>query len=379
MSPAPQGAFLERQARVLVNGAASSDGMAVRLLDSTDADRYRRYVNDCPQSTFYHTLEWLTVLRGTYGYRPCHLLAESEGEIRGVLPLFLVSSLFTGRKLIGLPFSHAVGWVGDDEETARALLQGADRLADQLDVGYVEIRSPVDDGLAQGLNFQTLQLNHESTLALDGSIDQVWQSMDNGSVRWGVRKARRSGVQVTQGSTLRDFRVFYELEAETRRRQGVPVYPFSLYRNIYELLLPREKCRLYLAYAGDVPIGGVVVFYHNGLAVYGYSATKADSEYLRLQPTNLLLWTAIEDAHGMGCRMFNFGSTPLSNQGLLSFKKRWGTETQPLNYSYLLKRSRSPQVIDREGWKVDLARRVLRRCPLPLTKAIGPLLVKHLA
>lgn len=96
------------------------------------------------------------------------------------------------------------------------------------------------------------------------------------------------------------------------------------------------------------------------------------------QPTNILLWTATEDAHSMGCRLFDFGSTPLSNQGLLNFKKRWGTETTLLTYSYLLKHRQSPRIIDREGWKITLVRRMLQRCPLSITNAVGPLLVKHL-
>lgn len=352
--------------------------METRLLEAADADRYRSYVRGTSHSTFYHTYEWLTLLRETYGYQPHYLLAEYGGEIRGVLPLFLVRSWFKGRNLIGLPFSHAVGLVYEDVAAGRALIQAADRLGDQLGIGYIEIKSPLEPVLVDGLDVQTRQLNYVSKLTLDGDIEQMWMKLDRESSRWGVRKARRSGVRVQQGKTLADFKIFYDLEAETRRRQGVPLYPFSLFHHLHDLLLPQGQCRLYLAYVEEIPVGGTVVLYHKDQAIYGYSATKDDREYLRLRPTDLLLWTAIEDAHAMGCRVFNLGSTPLSNEGLLNFKKRWGTETSLLTYSYLLKRRQRPQIIDREGWKIHLARWMLQRSPLSVTKAVGPLLVKHL-
>ena len=352
--------------------------MRTRLLDETDAERYRSFVNDSPHTSVYHTLEWLTLLGETFGYRPYHLLAEADGEIRGVLPLFLVSSWFKGKNLIGLPFSHTAGLACDDDSSEEVLIREADRLADRLGAGYVEIRQTVNAATAKDLDLERRQLNHESTLGLNGSIDQVWQKLDNESVRWGVRRARRSGVEVRRGETLADFKIFYELEAETRKRQGVPLYPFSLFRNLFELLLPQGQCRLYLALVEGVPIGGVVMLYHRDEAIYGYGATQGSRENLRLRPMNILLWRAIEDAHDMGILSFNFGSTPLSNKGLLAFKKQWATETSLLTYSYLLKRRRRLQTIEREGWKVHLASWILKRFPLSITKAVGPLLVRHL-
>ena len=111
--------------------------MRARLLEEADGERYRRYVGSSAHTSVYHTLEWLTLLRRTYGYRPYHLLAESGGQIRGVLPLFLVSSWFRGKNLIGLPFSHAVGMACEDESAGQALIREADRLADRLGVGFV--------------------------------------------------------------------------------------------------------------------------------------------------------------------------------------------------------------------------------------------------
>ena len=42
----------------------------------------------------------------TYKHNPFYLIAKEEGEIKGVLPLFLMRSWFFDKKLVSVPFAQ---------------------------------------------------------------------------------------------------------------------------------------------------------------------------------------------------------------------------------------------------------------------------------
>ena len=63
------------------------------------------YVHKSPTSTFYHQIGWRNVVEKTYKHQPIYLIAKEEGGIKGVLPLFLMKSMFFGKKLVSVPFA----------------------------------------------------------------------------------------------------------------------------------------------------------------------------------------------------------------------------------------------------------------------------------
>ena len=63
------------------------------------------YVHKSPISTFYHQIGWKNVVEKTYKHRPIYLIAKEEGEIKGVLPLFLMRSMIFGKKLVSGSFA----------------------------------------------------------------------------------------------------------------------------------------------------------------------------------------------------------------------------------------------------------------------------------
>ena len=91
----------------------------VRAYQPADAARWNDFVRRHPEGTFFHLAEWQRVLTGAFGHRTHYLLAEQDGEIRGVLPLAHVRSLVFGNALISTPFCVYGGIVSDDAATRR--------------------------------------------------------------------------------------------------------------------------------------------------------------------------------------------------------------------------------------------------------------------
>ena len=347
--------------------------MKVELLTKERESGYSAFVEKCPDASVYHTLEWKDVLLDTYGFSWHCLIAEEAGTICGALPVFEVNSIFRGRHGVAMPFSHLTPVLAKDDAVLDALLKAARNLADERKMSYIELRhgAELNKPFCQDFcnyNISRLDLKKEN-------LDDVWKSFKT-AIRNQTRKAEKSGIEIKVAESSDEYRIFYELEAETRKFQGMPIYPVSLFLNIYEKLHKAGKSRLELAYYEGTPIAGAMAFFSNRKAIYAYGSSKKDREYMQLCPNNLLVWYLIKYSYDTGCEVFDFGSTFIKNEGLLHFKEQWGTETVPLYYSILSEKA-APPLLDRSGFKVELVRKFLKHCPMPLFKAVGPFLIKE--
>ena len=70
--------------------------LKVATLDRHSVQRWEAFVASCPEATFFHRAGWKTVIESAFRH-PCHFLYdESDGAIRGVLPLVHVKSRMFG-------------------------------------------------------------------------------------------------------------------------------------------------------------------------------------------------------------------------------------------------------------------------------------------
>jgi hypothetical protein len=89
------------------------------------------------------------------------------------------------------------------------------------------------------------------------------------------------------------------------------------------------------------------------------------------------MWEGIRECARLGCTTLSLGRTDPGHDGLLQFKRGWGTEeSRIMCYRYDLTRSAFVQdssLVD--GWHSH----VFRRLPLPLSRLTGALLYRHMA
>ena len=74
-------------------------------LKKEDETAWDTYIHKSNSSTFYHQIGWKNVVEKTYKHKPIYLIAKEDGEIKGVLPLFLMKSMFFVKKLVSIPFA----------------------------------------------------------------------------------------------------------------------------------------------------------------------------------------------------------------------------------------------------------------------------------
>ena len=95
------------------------------------------YIYKSSSSTFYHQLGWRNVVKKTYKHKPIYLVAKENGEINGVLPLFLMKSVIFGKKLVSVPFAPYGGVCADNDIAEKMLIEEAIRVAEEFDADYL--------------------------------------------------------------------------------------------------------------------------------------------------------------------------------------------------------------------------------------------------
>jgi hypothetical protein len=340
----------------------------MKIVNRVREHEWDEFLQNYASANVYHTPEWKKVLEKTFNYRSDYLFCLDDCDvISGLLPIFRVRGLFTGTRLCCLPFSHICPPIGENF-AIDALIEHAIDLCNKTGPDFLEVRS--------GLNSKIFTVHtdfYTHILNISGDVEQIWNCMDRGSVRWAIKKSKNEGISVISSSEKSDMKQFYDMNCKTKKDLGVPCHPYSLFKSIFEIM--PNNARLYIAKKEGEAIGGGIMLYFNKKVLYGYGA--AEPEKLRLQPYYAFIWKSIQDAHDSGYGIFDFGRTSKGNYGLISFKRRWGTKEIPIYYS-IYSKDRKKQVSNRDGAGYRLASRIIRLAPSTAYKKFSDAVFGHL-
>ncbi|HEX5759845.1 MAG TPA: FemAB family XrtA/PEP-CTERM system-associated protein, partial [Thermoanaerobaculia bacterium] len=323
-------------------------------------------VERAPDATAFHLLGWRRVVERSFGHPAHYLTALADGRITGVLPLFELRSLLFGRSLISLPFAIGGGVVAEDRAAAEALLAAAKGLAERLRVDYLELRSekPAAPDLATKDLYVTFRAD------LDAGEEALLRRME--------RKRRQMMTYAGKaGFTLRiaaadELPLFHGLFARSMRRHGTPVYP----RRFLAEVLAQYPGRANLAFVEHQgrAVAGVLSLLFRGVLMPFYAGSE-DGERVR-GVDDFLYLELMRWGRQHGFHTFDFGRSKRGT-GPYKFKTWWGMEEVPLAYQYHLVRARELPNVSPANPRYERAIRLWRRLPLPVTKLVGPWIVRR--
>lgn len=290
-----------------------------------------------------------------------------EEKLCAILPLLEVSSWITGSRAVCLPFSDVCGPLLPNDRYQELICQYLSREMLERNWKYVEIR-----GLVKGCAFLPATLFKGHQLKLQDNADEVFRTLKNPTQR-GVRKAEREGVTTQRSCTADALNEFIRLNAITRKKHGLPPQPDKFFSNIYSNLLKQDLGFILTAHYRNNTVAAAMFFCFQKTIYYKYGAS--DERYLNLRPNNLIFWSAIQWGCHEGHNLLDFGRTEVTNEGLLNFKRGWGTAESDLCY-YRLQRDGSQGVIDSPGL-LARAKPIFQRLPVPALKLIGKIIYRH--
>jgi peptidoglycan pentaglycine glycine transferase (the first glycine) len=160
----------------------------------------------------------------------------------------------------------------------------------------------------RGWRFSESQVQFRNSVLLDLRPDEdtLLAGMKQ-KCRYNLRLAQRRGVEVRQG-TAADLDLFYDLYAETARRDGFPIRPPAYYQDAWGSFLARRQGWLLLAEVQGEAVAGLLFVTFGPTAWYMYGASS--ERHRSLMPNNLLQWEAMQRARAAGCTLYDLWGAP---------------------------------------------------------------------
>lgn len=336
-------------------------------------EEYEKYLSKNPKSAFEHSLMWGRIIKNNFKFEPLYFVYEQEGEIRGVLSLFKAKSIF-GKRLVATPYAVHTEVLADDEKVKNELWLFAKDLAKKEGVDYLELREKEEN--SNCADFKLAESVFSFKLNLSEDHQEIWKRLPKSSVRWGIKKAQKSGLTWSKGNTDKELDIFYRLFLATRKFRGVPAYPYSYFKEI--IVRFKEDGQIFITKLNGEAVAVIFLIYYNGEVRYFAGGMVQRREIMQLQPYHLILWEAIKEACSNGYHTLNLGgATPHANEGgLYGFKKKWASEVKAVN-SYYYFNGKKEMSGTGEGVMFNVAGKVWKKLPLKVIDVLSPVVIRQ--
>lgn len=170
-----------------------------------------------------------------------------------------------------------------------------------------------------------------------------------------------------------DFTTFERIYSRNLKRLGTPTFPIKYYRSL--LTRFRGSIDIREVFLHGQPVAAVLTLYYQDRVLPYYGAANVEDNAAR--PTTFMCYDLMRWAAKNGFRTFDFGRSKIGSGSEL-FKSHWGLTESPLHYEVLPLKGRAIPDITPKNPHYQLPIRIWRMLPLPVTRILGPLIVKHI-
>jgi hypothetical protein len=346
-----------------------------RRIDPLRDPRWDEFLERHPRASVFHSSAWLRALSQTYGYKSIAYTTSPRGQdLENGVVFCRVESWLTGRRLVSLPFSDHCEPLVDREDDLDVFAAAIEQEARNEQWRYVELRPLERFEIITSLRHTAVPYRFHQ-LDLGPDLDALFGNFHKNSIQRKICRAEREGLTCHEGSTEAFLDHFYRLFKITRHRLRVPPPPRKWFANLVECL--GEAVKIRIAFKGDQSVAAMMTIRYKNTMVYKYGCS--DARFNNLGGMPLLYWRAIQDAKNSGLRFFDLGRTDADQQGLITFKNRWGASQSALTYSRYSAKKSSTHLFDLPTvmWKSRAAKSVLAHVPSSVLSRIGQVLYGH--
>jgi len=340
-----------------------------------DIDSWDDFVNHHPNSIIYHFSGFHRAIKNTYTIDPLYItIIDGQGKIRSGLPVFMIDSRFTSKRMTSLPLAQYCNPLVRNKNDLHIILNYVMELLRIEKVDYFELKTSSEFDKNQ-CDFGEQDCSYHSyNLDLKLPLDDIYKNFHNSCIQRGIKKAHKNGLQFQAGRSEEDVLIFYDLYQLMRKNYGLLPQPRKFFINLWRELAEMNYIDILHSKYQQKIISSALLLKFNDQVIYEYGATLPGMK--RLRGSQFLLWESIKQSKQQNYKKYDFGRTANNNIGLSKYKSRWGARRLDLNYLYW------PKL---KGFASKKERRIARRAMNMLTKKtpaifsrnIGRLLYKH--
>ena len=346
-----------------------SSAITIQPLTPDRVAAWDAFVEAAPEATFFHRSGWKTAIERAFGHDCPYLMAESGGQIVGVLPLTRIKSALFGHTLVSAGFAVYGGPVANTPEVTAALVEAAIGLGDQHNVDHIAFR-PMESLIGLGEAW-IVRPDAYATFRkmIDPDPDANLKAIPR-KQRAVVRKSLERGLHSDIDD---DIDRFFHLYATSVRNLGTPVFPKAWFRALKEVF--GDDCEVLTVMDGNEPVSAVLSFYFRDEVLPYYAGGTPASR--RLGGHDFMYYDLMGRAAARGYTHFDFGRSK-TGSGAFSFKKNFGFTPQPLPYAYYVRKGHEMPDISPNNPKYQAMIKIWSRLPLPVANLIGPRIARYL-
>jgi FemAB-related protein (PEP-CTERM system-associated) len=295
------------------------------------------------------------------------LVDLEDGSLAGFAQFVHIRSILFGNHMISMPYFNYGGICAEHADLEWQILEKAKEIGKNLKVDYIELRQE------KNLNINLPHKVHKVSMRLELPSDQdlLWKSFSS-KLRNQIKRPQKEGMYSRIGRED-ELENFYNVFCFNMRDLGTPVYPKDFFKKILMMFQKNTWiCTVY--YNGNPVASGFLIGFKDRLEIPWASSLR---RYNSLSPNMLLYWKCLSFASEMGFREFDFGrSTTGSNT--YRFKEQWGAQPFPLYWYYWMHNGKTMPELNPENPRYKFAIGLWKKLPIPITKIIGPMIVKNL-
>jgi len=316
----------------------------IKIVKDVNLEEWNELLLNSREATVFHTKEWLDVIEKSYKDRTVNYIIGRDENKKLVCGLPIIKY----KRLGFLVFTSTI-WgtplllIGTDELVKEAVLKKFAELYKKINVIYLSLSDYSNKcQYLKKLGFECKK-DFVHRLELTPSFDYLLEKKFNRCIRKNIRSAIKNGVILEEVKDMSQVKQYYDVAKHTYlRRGGKMIYPFEFYKNIFEIMSPKNLTRWHLAKKDGTVIAGTLHFVYKDTIFDLLDASY--KEYQNLRPNDLLVYSMIKWGVENGYKYYNFGSSPPEAKGLIRFKEKWGAEK--IEYLIYEKKSKLFKVVE---------------------------------
>ena len=342
----------------------------IQLIDNTpdDRDRWDDFVDRTAKSSIYHYSKWRNIIENVFGHKTFYLYStDDRGNVAGILPLVNLKSVLFGNMLVSMPYFNYGGVCADNDGTRDLLINEAIVIAKEIHSNHIEFRQ--EASFDNGFPIKTTKVS--MLLDLPSSADDLWKSFPS-KLRSQLKKPQKEGLFIRIGGE-EELDSFYKVFSTNMRDLGTPVYPKRFFRQILKNF--EGNTWIVTACKETEPVAsGFLIGFKGKMEIPWASSLR---RFNRISPNMLLYWNCLKFSCEQGYKVFDFGRSS-KGEGSYKFKEQWGANPRQLYWHYWMREGVELPEINPSNRKYNIAIHCWKKLPVPVTKFLGPFIVKNI-
>lgn len=339
--------------------------MKVEIANNSIADKWEKFIDSNPKAIAWQSFKWFDVLKNHYNIKFYPLVAYNGSELAGILPLYYLKIPFVQPMLSSVPFAVAGGIVSNDPESEKALLDKAIEISkshDNSKITFKQYKHKVIGSLSSDENY----CNKELSLSSDHS--QMWNEISDTNKEF-IKLGEKTNYKVEHPSN--DISGFHNFLFYHHQRKGIPCTGKTWIRD----LVNSGMYSIALLKKNNTIVAATMVKEFKDTISFPFSCTSdPNSEDFYLIYS--LYWDLIKSYASNGKNIFHSGRMPKSGDAD-GFRQGWGGKMHNYYYQYFPATIQKTEFNVKRSSKREAFEKLWKIAPTPITRTIGPMIVKR--